>query len=345
MIEKSITLKELASLTDAKLQGDPEKRVTGVADLEKATSSQVSFLANPRYTSQMKNTLAGALFVAQVPDDLSCNYLLTQDPSKSFQKAIEYFFITPSLFSSYSQGIHPTAVIDPSAILGEGVSIGPYAVIDRGVKIGRKTQISASVFIGAETTIGEECLVHPHVTIRERCKLGNRVILQPGVVLGACGFGYATNEQGIHTKLAQLGSVELEDDVEIGANTTIDRGRFQPTKVCKGSKIDNLVMLGHGVEIGPHNLIVAQAGVAGSTKTGSHCILAAQAGIAGHIELENGVMIAAKSGVNKSLKKGTYSGIPVQEIHANHRMIVHQKKLSEYAKRLQNVEKRLDEIE
>lgn len=345
MKERSITLKELASLTDAKLQGDPEKRITGVADLDKATNSQVSFLANPRYANKTKTSSAGALFVEQILEGLCCNYLVTKDPSKSFQKAIEYFFVSPDQLSSYSTGIHPTAVIDPSAILGDGVSIGPYAVIDKEVVIGKKTHISASVFIGAGTTIGEQCLLHPHVTVREKCKIGSRVILQPGAVIGACGFGYATSNQGIHTKLDQLSFVEIEDDVEVGANSTIDRGRFQPTRICKGTKIDNLVMIGHGVEIGPHNLLVAQSGIAGSTKTGSNCVLAAQAGVAGHLDLEDGVVIAAKSGVNKSLKKGVYSGIPVQEIQASHRTVVHQKKLSEYVKRLQNLEKRLEELE
>jgi UDP-3-O-[3-hydroxymyristoyl] glucosamine N-acyltransferase len=345
MRDKSITLQELASLTNATLQGNPEKKVTGVADLEKAQSFHVSFLSNSRYAPLMKHTQAGAVFVSeQMPSDPSRNYLVVKNPSESFQKAIEFFAVPATLTDSYSERIHPTAIIHSSAVLEENVFIGPYVVIEKNVRIGRGTHLLASIFVGADTVIGEDCLFYPQVTIREGCRIGNRVILQPGVVLGACGFGYATDKNGVHTKLAQLGNVEIEDDVEIGANATIDRGRFQSTKVGKGTKIDNLVMLGHGVEIGPHNLIIAQSGVAGSTKTGSHCVLAAQVGVAGHLELDDGVVVAAKSGVHKDLKKGTYSGIPVQELQQNHRMVIHQRKLAEYAKRLSDLEKRLEEL-
>lgn len=335
----SYTLAELGALCGAQLIGDPSTLITGVNTLDEATPQDASFLANPRYIESMKKSQAGVICITpQTPPPEGKNFLISEDPSRTFQ-AIAELLLKPS--TSGFTGIHPTAVIHPSAILGLNVTVGPHAVIDRDVKVGANTYIGPNVSIGFEVEIGEECYLHPHCTIREKCRLGNRVILQPGAVIGSCGFGYTPDKLGRHIKLEQLGIVVLEDDVEIGANTCIDRARFKTTLIKKGSKIDNLVQIGHNVEIGEHNIIAAQTGVAGSVKTGKYVMLGGQVGIVGHVELEDHVLIATRGGVSKSLKAGKYRGSPAIPINEYHRQEVLVRKLEEYVQRLKELEKKL----
>lgn len=318
MSDKSYTLRELAEKLQCELVGDPNYRILGVASLTAATPSQASYLtihpfggSMKSYESAMAATQAGVIVIdakhATLPGK---QFLKVDDPSRSFQKLIELFY---EPVASGFKGVHPTAVIHPTAQLGEDVVVGPYAVIDRDVVIGARTQIGAHVFVGADTRIGVQCWLHPHVTVREGCVLGDRVILQPGVVIGSCGFGYTTDKNGKHQKLQQLGAVFLENDVEVGANTTIDRARLGSTTVKAGTKIDNLVMIAHGVEIGEDNFIVAQTGLAGSAKTGRHVVLGGQVGVAGHLEIGDQIIVAARSGVIGSLKEpGQYYGEPAR---------------------------------
>jgi UDP-3-O-[3-hydroxymyristoyl] glucosamine N-acyltransferase len=238
--------------------------------------------------------------------------------------------------------IHPTAIIHESAQIGPNVTIAPHVVIDRDVKIGAGSRIGPHVSIGYSVEIGADCQIHPHCTIRERCILHNRVILQPGAVIGSCGFGYAPDAQGRHIKFEQLGIVILEDDVEIGANTTIDRARFKATIVRKGTKIDNLVQIAHNVEIGEHNIIAAQSGIAGSAKTGRYVMLGGQVGVLGHVELEDHVMIATRGGVSKSLKAGKYRGSPAIPLAAYNRQEVYIRRLEEFVERLKTLEQQLE---
>ncbi len=332
------TLAELSDLCDAQLMGDPNVSISGVDTLEEATSSDASFLANPRYTEAMKKSKAGVICITpQVGFPEGKNFLISSDPSRTFQLIIE--LLIPTASSGFT-GIHPSAIIHPSAQIGSNVAIGPLAVIDRNVKIGTNTKIGPHVSIGFEVEIGAECHIHPNCTIRERCHLGNRVILQPGAVIGSCGFGYTPDKLGRHIKLEQLGTVILEDDVEIGANTTIDRSRFKTTIIRKGTKIDNLVQIAHNVEIGESNIIAAQTGIAGSAKTGKNVLLGGQVGIVGHVELEDEVMVATRGGVSKSLKKGKYRGSPAIPISDYHRQEVHVRKLEEYVERLKELEKK-----
>ena len=278
----------------------------------------------------------------QTPLQDGKNYLITDDPSRAFQKIVE---LLHQAGSSAFSGIHPTAVIHPTATLGKEVSIGPYAVIDRNVVIGDNTRIDAHTFIGAEVHIDSNCHIHPSCTIRERCRLGKRVILQSGAIIGSCGFGYTTDQQGVHQKLEHVGIVILEDDVEIGANTTIDRSRFKATIIRKGSKIDNLVQIAHNVEIGPFNLIAAQTGIAGSAKTGRYVMMGGQVGILGHVELGDQVMLATRSGASKSLKAGKYRGSPALPIAEFNRQEVYVRKLEEYVQRIKALEQKLAELE
>lgn len=347
--KKSYTLSELAGLTHAQLVGDPAHVITGFADLESAQKHDVSFLSNPaylstRYESAMQQSHAGAIFVAPgvtLPERR--NFLVAEDPSRAFQTAIEAMR-GPQRRSGF-HGIHPTAVIHDAACVEEGVSVGPHAVIDAGVKLGKGTCIGAGSYIGPDTIIGEQCVLHPHVTIRESCIIGNRVVVHAGAVIGSCGFGYTTDKKGRHTRLQHIGKVILEDDVEIGANTTVDRARFIVTKVGRGSKIDNLVDIGHNVKVGEHNLICAQSGVAGSTETGRNVVLGGQVGVNGHIKLSDGVMVTAKSGVTKSLQAGKYGGIPVQPLDQYNRTSVMIRNIAEFANTVKELQKRVEQLE
>jgi UDP-3-O-[3-hydroxymyristoyl] glucosamine N-acyltransferase len=339
-MKKSYTLAELSSLTGATQVGDTDTLITGVNTLEEATPTDLSFLSNPRYSEALKKSKGAAFCVSdKTPLEEGKNYLVSLDPSRTFQKVVE--LLLPQGTSGFT-GIHPTAVIHPTAKIGPNVTIGPYVVIDRDTTIGEGTTLLAHVSIGFEVTIGRHCLLHPHSTVREKCRLGDRVTLQPGAVIGSCGFGYILDSTGKHAKLEQLGIVVLEDDVEIGANTTIDRSRFKETIVRKGSKIDNLVQVGHNVEVGEHNVIAAQTGIAGSAKTGKYVMIGGQAGIVGHIEIDDQTMIATRSGVSKSLKKGTYRGSPAMQIHDYHRQEVHIRKIEEYLERIKTLEKKLN---
>ncbi|WP_042278200.1 UDP-3-O-(3-hydroxymyristoyl)glucosamine N-acyltransferase [Candidatus Protochlamydia sp. R18] len=343
--KKHFTLQELALLTDCKLVGNPSQIIKSVADLENASEEDASFFANNRYLQSLKESQAGVVFVdLQTPLIEGKNYLLSENPSRSFQHLIDTLYPQKKHPSGFT-GIHTSAVIHPTAEIGNKVTICPQAVIDEGVKIGSGSFIGAGVYIGSYSEIGEDCTIHPRVVIREKCYLGNRVILQPGVVIGSCGFGYTTNQQGQHIKLNQVGNVWIENDVEIGANTTIDRARFKSTRIGQGTKIDNLVQIAHGVTIGSYNIIVSQTGIAGSTTTGKYVVIAGQAAIAGHLHLKDHVVVAGKSGVTKSLSTGKYSGIPAMPIKDYNRNQVFLRKIEIYINQIKNLEKRVLELE
>ncbi len=338
----NITLEELARQTSAAFFGNPNFIVRGVNTLEAATEHDLSFLANPRYIQAMRQSCAGVICVdPSIPLIEGKNFLIAENPSRVFQQIVEILF---SRGSSGFSGIHPTAVIHETASVGKNVQIGPYSVIDRDVKIGEGTILGPHVSIGYETEVGSHCFLHASVVVRERCFLGDRVILQPGAVIGSCGFGFTTNAAGFHQKLEQLGIVVIEDDVEIGANTTIDRARFKETRIGKGSKIDNLCQVAHNVEIGKHNMIAAQTGIAGSSKTGSYVVLGGQVGVAGHVELEDCVMVAGRGGVSKSLKKGKYRGSPALPLGEYQRHEVYIRKIEHYFERIKILEKKIEEL-
>lgn len=341
-----ISLKELAELTQSKLNGDPNFHIEGFADLANARANEISFYSPPpfdrdRQQKTLQETKASALFVtADISVPSVPNILVHENPSQAFQQVVEAF--TPDSSSGFTD-IHPTAVIHKSAQIDKGAQIGPHVVIDQGVMIGENTIIHAGTCIGPFSRIGKGCVIHPNVTIRERCIMQDRVTLQPGVVIGSCGFGYTTSAEGKHIHIKQLGTVILESDVEIGANTTVDRARFQKTIIKRGTKIDNLVQIGHGVEVGEDNLIVSQTGIAGGTKTGHHVVLGGQVAVNGHISLTNGVVVTARSAVSKSLTKpGKYGGVPVQELSEHNRTQVLLRGLQ---KRLSKIHERLDLLE
>ncbi len=342
----SYTLSEIAKMTSSELLGDPDFVVKGVDNIESAAASDLTFLANPLYAKQLNRSKAGAILTTQpLSIEKNIHLLIHPNPSKAFQQIIELFHDL-ELSNSGFTNIHETAVIHPSAEIAEKVQIGPYVVIDQNTKIGANTKILAHTTIGPYVSIGENCLIHAGVTIRENCELKNAVILQPGAVIGSCGFGYITDNKGHHKKLQHVGRVILEDFVEIGANTTIDRSRFKDTHIEQGTKIDNLVQVGHGVKIGAHSLIISQAGIAGSTKLGRHNIIAGQVGIVGHLELGDYITIAARGAVTKNLKHpGRYGGAPAVPEDRFYTQQMHFRKLDIYVSKIKNLEKRLAQLE
>ena len=255
---------ELARLVGGMVEGDEHHPIHGVADLSGAGPNEISFFAHPRYEGMARQTKAGALVVgSSAPKDLGRIRIRVAHPSAAFTQ-IAALFAPP--VSPPISGIHPTAIVAEGVHLGRGVGLGPYVVIEEGTQVGEGTQIGAGSFVGRNVQIGGRCVIHPRVYVGERSRIGNRVVLHAGAVVGADGFGYEMKD-GKHVKVPQLGYVQIDDDAEIGANTTIDRGRFARTHIGEGAKIDNLVMIAHNCVVGPHSVIVAQSGLSGSTST------------------------------------------------------------------------------
>ncbi len=339
------TLKKLSNLTQAQLIGDPDYIITGVDDLAHASSSDASFLANPLYRPLLKTTHAGVICIdPSTPQIEGKNYLVSENPSETFQQIVKHFSISEKTTSGF-QGIHPAAVIHPTAQIGPNVTIGPCSVVDAHCIIEEGTVLAPSVILGAGVKVGSHCILHSHSTVREGCQLGNRVILQSGAVIGSCGFGYTTNKKGEHIKQEQLGIVVLEDDVEIGANTTIDRARFKETRISRGTKIDNLVQIAHNCEIGAHNIIVSLTGISGSVKTGRYVIIGGQVGIVGHLSIADGAMLAARSGIRKSITQGgKYGGDPVAPFNDHQRDLVLLKNIKKYTDKIRALEEKLAKL-
>ena len=332
-------LRELAELVGATLEeGYADLDITGVASLQEARPGDVTFFGNPRYLSQLRSSVASAAIVPiDCTEQVEPILLRVPNPSTAFAAVVAAFAPTEIV---REPGIHPSSVVSPKAQLGQGVSIGPLVVVEQGAVIGEGCVIEAGCLIGQEVRIGACCHLYPNVTIRERCILGDRVILQTGAVIGSCGFGYELHE-GRHEKIPQTGIVEIADDVEIGANTTIDRARFGRTVIGKGSKIDNLVQIAHNVQIGMHSIVCSQVGIAGSTRIGSYVTLAGQVGLAGHIEIGDKAVIGAQSGLSKNVPSGSMvigaPAKPIKEWKQNNFYISQLHKLYERVKELEKL--------
>ena len=320
------------------LVGDPALKITGAASLGEAVPGEISFYSDPRYGTLLRKTRASAVFVPpDFAESIATAQIRVANPIKVFEQIVLKFAPKPITFAA---GIHPSAVVDPSAQLGERVSIQPYTVIEAGVRIGDDTIIGAGSYIGQETVIGSACLIYPRVTIRERSRIGSRVIIHSGVVIGADGFGFEMVE-GKHEKIQQLGIVQIDDDVEIGANTTVDRARFGRTWIQQGVKIDNLVQIAHNVVIGKNSVIAAQTGISGSTRVGERVTMAGQVGIVGHVEIADGSVIAAQSGVSKNVPGGVWFGYPARPIEETKQQIAWIRRLGKLFARVKEIEKKL----
>jgi len=300
-------LAEIALALGATLEnGDPEVEITGVAGIEEASASQITFIANPKYAAAAKNTAASAVIVAEDFPAISTGMLRSQNPYLAFARAIDLFYKAPQ----YGAGVHPTAVIAPTAKLGANVHVSAYVVIDNDVEIGDNAVLLPHVVIYRGARIGNNFLAHAHAVVREYCTLGDNVILQNGAVVGCDGFGFARDGERWE-KITQSGPTVLESDVEVQANACVDRASIGETRVGRGVRSDNLTQVGHGSAVGEHTLLCAQVGLAGSTVVGKNVILAGQAGVAGHCHIGDGVVVTAQSGTHGDIPAGAMvSGSP-----------------------------------
>ena len=334
----TFTLQEVATTSGGELIGDPSLQITGAASLVEATAGEISFFGNRKYIGLLRKTRASAVFVpTDFAESIGAAQIRVANPTKAFEQVVLKFAPKPITFPP---GIHPSAVVDPSARLGERVSVQPHAVIEAGTTIGDDTIIGAGSYIGHETVMGSACRIYPLVTIRERSCIGARVIIHSGSVIGADGFGFEMID-GRQQKIQQLGIVQIDDDVEIGANTTVDRARFGRTWIQQGVKIDNLVQIAHNVVIGKNSVIVAQTGISGSTRVGERVTIAGQVGIVGHVEIADGSIIAAQSGVSKSVPGGVWFGYPAGPIDEIKQQIAWIRSLGKLFARVKEIEKKL----
>ena len=341
--ESTLTLQELAALVGGQLYFDGiiphHLKIRGVASVSEAAPDEVTFLGNLKYLPALRRSQAAAVLVAEDFAELVTPVLIrVSNPSLAFARLVAHFAPPPV---SFAAGVHPTAVIGAGVHLAPGVSIQPFAVLEEGASVGEGTVVGAHSYIGHGAKIGAGCFLHPRVTVATRCVVGDRVILHAGGVLGSDGFGFE-NDQGRHVKIPQVGVVQVDDDVEIGANTTVDRARFGRTWIGAGTKIDNLVQIAHNVVIGKHCLIVAQVGISGSTRLGDHVTLAGQVGVAGHLEIGDRAVVSAQSGVSKTLaSNGLYMGSPAVPALEYREQVAHIRRLHKLAERVQGLEKSL----
>lgn len=334
-------LSELASAVGGRVDGDPDRRVRGVATLDEAGPDDLSFLTNPRYRPALTSSRAGAILVGSDMRIEGRDLLVAPDP---------YLALAEILDRMHPQrrpapGVSPDARIALGAMLGDDVAVGPFAVVGSGARLGDRAVVGAGAVIGEESAIGEDTVLMPRVVLYPGTLIGARCLIHAGVVLGGDGFGFATSA-GTHRKVPQLGRVVVEDDVEIGANSTVDRGTLGETRIGRGTKIDNLVMVAHGVVIGPYGLLAAQAGIAGSTRIGSHVTIAGQSGAAGHLRMGDRVMVAAKTAVFSDVPDRSFvAGIPAVDHRAWKRSLALVKMLPELRSRLRALEERIAVLE
>jgi len=331
-------LGELASRLGAELRGDAELEVTGVKGIEDAGPAEVTFVANPRYTGLARTTKAAAVLVEPEFQEIAAATLRIKNPYLAFSRALGLFYQPPS----YPPGIHRTAVIDPTAAVGEGAHVGAYVVVGPGVRLGPHATLLPHVVLYQGVQAGSKLFAHAHAVVRENCILSDNVTLENGAIVGADGFGFAKNELGHWEKIPQSGPVRLGNRVDVQANACVDRATVGATEIGDGSKIDNLVQVGHGSRIGENTLLCAQTGLAGSSVVGNNVILAGQTGIAGHCTVGDGVVLTAQSAVSHDVPPGkTISGSPGFDNRVWLRAVTIFQRLPELLKRLDRVEKQV----
>ncbi len=337
------TLKDIARLVDGEIAGDEDVVITGVSGIKEAEQGDITFVANPKYFPLIDKTRASAVIAPrEIVSRQKKPILRTENPSLAFVKVVASFApreATPL------KGIHQSAILGKEVVFGKNAAVGPYVVIEDNVCIGDNTVIYAGSFIGHHTAIGSDSLIYPNVSIRERITIGSRVIIHSGTVIGSDGFGFV-NVKGLHHKIPQIGTVEIGDDVEIGANVTIDRARFDKTVIGRGTKIDNLVQIAHNVIVGEDSIIVAQAGVSGSTVLGRNVTLAGQAGLVGHITVGDGAVVAAQGGVTKSVPANTMvSGYPARPHETAKKVNACLQNLPKLYEAVRALKKKIEELE
>ncbi len=334
-------LKELAQAVGGTLEGDGNVAIRGVASLEEAEAGDLTFLANPRYAPQVATTRAAAVLVSadwRGAAPTGTVLVRVANPNHAFMQAA--MALAPAPIPP-RPGVHPTAVLGEGVVLGADVSIGPYAVLEDRVQIGARTVLGAHVFVGHDSVIGDDGRLYAQVCVRERVRIGHRVILHHGAVIGADGFGYVPRD-GRWIKIPQLGTVEIGDDVEIGANTSVDRARFGKTVIGEGVKLDNLIQIGHNARVGAHTVMAAQVGISGSASIGRGVQVGGQVGMAGHLTVGDGAQIGAQAGISKSIPPGAVVfGTPAMPMDKFTRMHMQLLRLTDFKARLIALEKRL----
>jgi UDP-3-O-[3-hydroxymyristoyl] glucosamine N-acyltransferase len=336
------TLAELATELGGDVVGDGATLLRGVAGIREALPGDITFLANARYEAHLAETRASAVICDRQVRECPIPMLQVENPYLAFRQAVQVF--RPDLHRP-APGVHASAVVAPDAVLGDGVSIGPHCVVEAGACLGARAVLMAGCVVGCDARVGEDTLLYPRVVVREECVIGARCIVHAGAVIGADGFGFAF-DAGRYQKVPQVGNVVIGDDVEIGANTCIDRATTDSTRIGDGTKIDNLVQIGHNVNVGRHCIIVAQVGVAGSTELEDYVTLGGQVGVVGHIRIGKGAMVGAQSGVTKDVPaKAQVSGYPAVGHSAWKRLHVLLQRLPQLFQRARAIEQRLETLE
>ena len=338
----SMKLGELASRLGAELRGDAELEITGVKGIEEAGPTEITFVANPKYTGLARKTAAAAVLVEPEFPEIEAATVRIKNPYHAFSRALGMFYQPPA----YSPGIHDTAVIDPTAQISEGAHIGAYVVVGPNVKLGPNATLLPHVVLYPGVRTGSRFFAHAHAVVREGCELGDDVTLENGAIVGADGFGFSKNDKGQWQKIPQSGPVRIGDRVDIQANACVDRATVGATEIGDGSKIDNLVQIGHGSRVGKDTLVCAQTGLAGSSVIGNNVILAGQTGIAGHLTVGDGVILTAQSAVSHDVPAGKIiSGSPGFDNRTWLRAVAIFQRLPELLKRLDRLEKRVAQAE
>jgi UDP-3-O-[3-hydroxymyristoyl] glucosamine N-acyltransferase len=335
-------LREIADVLGCRLEGGGEMEIAGVAGMEQAGPGHLTFLANPKYASKVKNTRASAILVSEPIAGLPIASLVSENPYLDFARALALFYQPPQP----AAGVHPLAYVAPSAVVAENCSIGPFAVVGERVKMGRNAVLHPHVVIYEGAEIGDDFMAHSHAAVREFCRIGNRVILQNSVVVGGDGYGFAKRADGSHFKIVQSGVTVIEDDVEIQTLTSIDRATVGETRVKRGAKIDSLVQVGHACVVGEDNIICAQTGLAGSTVLERNVLLAGQVGSSGHLRVNEGAIVYAQSGIGGDVEANTrISGSPAFAANEWLRAVTAFPKLPDLLKTVRELKKKVDELE
>ncbi len=331
----TLNLGDIARLVEAELVGDGDTPITGVAPIETAGNGDITFITNKAYFKYLDETKASAVILSLEAPSGSIPQLRHPNPYLTFARVIDLFYPAKRRLPI---GIDSRAVVDDDTAVDTSAGIGPLCHISRGASIGADTELVSSVFVGENVTIGNNCLLYPGVCVLDGCQIGDNVIIHASSVIGSDGFGYAESETGLR-KIQQVGWVEIDNDVEIGSNVSIDRGALGPTRIGQGTKIDNLVQIAHNVQIGRHCIIVGQVGIAGSTKLGDGVVLAGQVGVVGHKTIGDRVLVGAQSGVKNDLEAGKkYFGSPAREFMESSRIEAAIKRLPDALKRLRKLE-------
>ncbi|HXE96176.1 MAG TPA: UDP-3-O-(3-hydroxymyristoyl)glucosamine N-acyltransferase [Dongiaceae bacterium] len=335
------TAAELAEYLGGVVQGDGAVEISGLGALETAGPDALTFLANPKYAAKVAETSAGAVLMAPGSERYGRTAIEVANPYLGFAKLLTLFYTSPH----EAKGVLPAAIVSETATIGENASIYPGACIGTNVVIGSRSVVYPGAVLYDNVVIGEDCTIHANAVVRERCRIGNRCIIQPGAVIGSDGFGYAPDGSGYY-RIPQIGIVVLEDDVEIGANSCIDRAAIEVTRIGRGTKLDNLVQIAHNCQIGEDCMIVSQVGISGSTKIGNHVTLAGQVGVAGHLTIGDNVLVGAQSGVPSSLQaNAAYSGSPTMPHKEWLKSAMVVPRLPELKKTVSALEKRISELE